>query len=78
MGAALCYYLNITPNMQELVSLYHPNKRSIIHLRACLTSLSTPAGGPFAAILREIFLEAAKDSCGNLPCLAAKFPAINT
>ncbi|MCI8869549.1 MAG: hypothetical protein HFF39_03230 [Lawsonibacter sp.] len=33
-------------------------------------------GSDEADILREIFLEAAKDSCENLPCLAAKFPAI--
>ena len=32
MGTVLCYYLNITPNIQELVSLCHANKRSIIHL----------------------------------------------
>ena len=32
MGAVLCYYLNITPNIQELVSLCHSNKRSIICL----------------------------------------------
>jgi len=32
MGAVLCYYLNITPNIQELVFLCHSKKRSIIHL----------------------------------------------
>jgi hypothetical protein len=45
-------------------------------LRACLTSLNTPAGGSFAAMLRYIFLKYTQYSGENLPCLAAKFLVI--
>ena len=47
MGAVLCYYLNITPNIQELVFLCHSSKRSIIHLIKML---------PFAAVCGNHFV----------------------
>ena len=47
MGAVLCYYLNITPNIQEPVFLCHSSKRGIIHLIKML---------PFAAVCGNHFV----------------------